>query len=281
MTTLDRPAGRALAAMRRVSLAGITALVAAMAAVSFAESYRGLYLWAAGHGVTGGWVWVWPTMLDGFILVGEFALIVALADAWPFRSRIAAWAVMVTGLAASVAGNIGHVAGHDWASRATAAVPPLAAAAVLAVGLGVLKRIAGQVPATVPATVPAMTPATPATRTATPATTPVGGHQDQPSAPGKQAPGQVPTPATPATERPPVAVAGLDLAALAALDSGAKRARLAAATLGTDSPATVAAALADAGHPMTAEAARSALRNRPKPDDKGTGRLALARTGTG
>jgi hypothetical protein len=41
----------------------------------------------------------------------------------------------------SVAGNVGHVTGHSLADRATAAVPPLAAAAALAVGLGVLKRV--------------------------------------------------------------------------------------------------------------------------------------------
>lgn len=39
-----------------------------------------------------------------------------------------------------VAGNVGHITGTDVASRITAAVPPLAAAAALTVGLGVLKR---------------------------------------------------------------------------------------------------------------------------------------------
>jgi sugar phosphate permease len=48
------------------------------------------------------------------------------------------------GLAVSVAGNVGHLAVADWASRATAAVPPLAAAAALAVGLAVLKRVTDQ-----------------------------------------------------------------------------------------------------------------------------------------
>jgi hypothetical protein len=49
--------------------------------------------------------------------------------------------VTLAGLAVSVAGNVGHVTGHSIADRATAAVPPLAAAAALAVGLGVLKRV--------------------------------------------------------------------------------------------------------------------------------------------
>lgn len=126
---------------RRAALAAIAVLVAAASAVSFAESYRGLWLWAHGHGLSGTWAVIWPLQIDVFIAVGELALFVALADRWPARSRTAAWAVTVAGLAVSVAGNVGHVAGHSPATWATAAVPPLAAAAALAVGLGVLKRV--------------------------------------------------------------------------------------------------------------------------------------------
>ena len=125
---------------RLAALAAIAALVAAASLVSFAESYRGLWLWAHEHGLRGLWAVAWPLQVDVFIAVGEAALFVALADRWPPRSRGAAWAVTLAGLACSVAGNVGHVAGHDLASRATGAVPPLAAAAALAVGLGVLKR---------------------------------------------------------------------------------------------------------------------------------------------
>jgi hypothetical protein len=82
-----------------------------------------------------------PLQVDVFIAVGELALFVALADRWAPRSRAAAWAVTLAGLAVSVAGNVGHVASHSLPSRVTAAVPPLAAASALAVGLGVLKRV--------------------------------------------------------------------------------------------------------------------------------------------
>jgi hypothetical protein len=129
-----------LRAPRRAALATIALLVAAASITSFAESYRGLYDWAHEHGLTGPWAIAWPLQVDVFIAVGEAALFVALADRWPVRSRAAAWAVTLAGLAVSVAGNVGHVAGHDLASRVTAAVPPLAAAAALSVGLGVLKR---------------------------------------------------------------------------------------------------------------------------------------------
>jgi hypothetical protein len=128
---------------RRAALVAIAVLVATASVVSFAESYRGLFDWAHEHGLTGPWAVIWPLQVDVFIAVGELALFVALADAWATRSRVAAWAVTLCGLAVSVAGNVGHVAGHSLTDRATAAVPPLAAAAALAVGLGVLKRVVG------------------------------------------------------------------------------------------------------------------------------------------
>jgi Protein of unknown function (DUF2637) len=126
---------------RSAALAAIAVLVAGASLVSFAESYRGLYLWAHGHGLGGLWAVAWPLQVDTLIAVGELALFVALADRWAARSRFAAWAVTVLALAVSVAGNVGHVAAGSLAARGTAAVPPLAAAAALAVGLGVLKRV--------------------------------------------------------------------------------------------------------------------------------------------
>lgn len=133
---------------RSVALVVIAVLVGAASLVSFAESYRGLYEWALHHGLSGRWAVIWPLQLDTFIGVGELALFVALADAWSRRSRTGAWVVTLLGLAASVAGNVGHVAGHSLADRVTAAVPPLAAAAALAVGLGVLKRVVAARPGT-------------------------------------------------------------------------------------------------------------------------------------
>jgi len=144
---------------RGVALALIAALVAVASLVSFAESYRGLFLWARRHGLAGRWAAIWPLQVDVFIAVGELALFIALADRWAPRSRTAAWSVTLIGLGVSVAGNVGHVAGHSLAVRATAAVPPLAAAAALAVGLGVLKRVVerhhhDEAPCTVPSPVP-------------------------------------------------------------------------------------------------------------------------------
>ena len=84
----DRITGLALP--RRVALAAIASLVAAASLVSFAESCRGLYMWAHGHGLSGPWAVAWPLQVDVFIAVGELALFVALADNWAPRSRFAA-----------------------------------------------------------------------------------------------------------------------------------------------------------------------------------------------
>jgi hypothetical protein len=130
-----------MTAMRKAALAAIAVLVAAATSASFAESYRALLDWASHHGVHGVWAAAWPLQVDVFVGVGELALIVGLVDRWKRRDRIAAWTVTLLGLAVSVAGTVGHVTAGGYTSRLTAAVPPLAAAAALAVGLGVLKRV--------------------------------------------------------------------------------------------------------------------------------------------
>ena len=138
---LRQPVSGILRAPRLAALVMISVLVGAASLVSFAESYRGLYDWASRHDLYGGWAAIWPLQVDVFIAVGELALFVGLVDGWRRRSRGGAWLVTLAGLAVSVAGNVGHVSNHMFWDRATAAVPPIAAAAALAVGLGVLKRV--------------------------------------------------------------------------------------------------------------------------------------------
>jgi hypothetical protein len=142
VTALPQDASTFLRIPRVAALWTVAALVLASAGVSFAESYRGLYLWSERHSLHGIWAAVWPLQVDVFIAVGEVSLFIALVDGWRFRSRLAAWVVTGVGLGVSVVGNIGHINSHAFTNRATAAVPPLAAAAALAVGLGVLKRVA-------------------------------------------------------------------------------------------------------------------------------------------
>jgi hypothetical protein len=119
---------------------GIAVIIAAASAVAFAQSYRGLVDWAAAHQVPAQWTWTWPLMVDSFLALGELRLFIAAVRGAPWRVRMWAWCVTVGGLAISVAGNVGHLAVADPASRATAAVPPLAAAVALGIGLGLVKH---------------------------------------------------------------------------------------------------------------------------------------------
>lgn len=130
-----------LRAFRAAALWGIAVLIITAAGSAFAESYRGLWLWAQHHGLAGFWAAAFPLQVDLFVAVGELVLFIAMTDRWKWRDRAGAWAVALLGLGASVAGNVGHVAAHDLQSRGTAAVPPLAAFAALWLGLGVLKRV--------------------------------------------------------------------------------------------------------------------------------------------
>jgi hypothetical protein len=75
---------------------------------------------------------------------GELALYVAYLDGWPARQRIWPWMTALTGLAVSIAGNVGHIQPEPGqpvilADRLTAASSPVAAFAGLTVGLLVLK----------------------------------------------------------------------------------------------------------------------------------------------
>jgi hypothetical protein len=126
---------------RTGALITIAALTAAAALASFAESYRGLLDWALAHSLPLGWAIVAPLMVDVFVAVGELSLFVLVLDGFSWQQRIPAWLISIVGLAASIAGNAGHVWTLSIATRVTAAVPPVAAAAALAVALGLLKRV--------------------------------------------------------------------------------------------------------------------------------------------
>jgi hypothetical protein len=129
---------------RRAALYAIGAIAIAASANALAHSYAGLYEWAAHHRLSGWQAKSWPAEIDVFLAVGELALYVAYLDCWPARQRFWPWATALTGLAVSVAGNIGHIQpmpGHPvlLADRLTAATSPLAAFAGLTVGLLVLR----------------------------------------------------------------------------------------------------------------------------------------------
>lgn len=127
----------------RVALGLMATIVLAATVASFTQSYRGLYWWAVRHGMTGFWAAAWPLQVDTFIIVGELLLFLVVAYGWGWQVRTAAWAATLLGLAVSVAGNVGHAATTDLATRATFAIPPLAAAAALFLGLITFKAATG------------------------------------------------------------------------------------------------------------------------------------------
>ena len=135
---------------RSVALGLIATLVLASTSASLAESYRGLVDWSSHHMVLGVWAYIWPLMVDTFVVVGELLLFVGLVDRWCRKNRVFAWVLVAGGLAVSIASNVGHVgANATLPDRLTAAVPPIAAWAALAGALGALKRIVGDLPALV------------------------------------------------------------------------------------------------------------------------------------
>jgi hypothetical protein len=129
---------------RKAALYAIGAIAILASANALAHSYAGLYDWAIHHRLSGWQAKSWPAEIDVFLAVGELALYVAYLDGWPTRQRIWPWTTALTGLAVSIAGNIGHIqAAPDHpvilADRLTAATSPVAAFAGLSVGLLVLK----------------------------------------------------------------------------------------------------------------------------------------------
>ena len=94
---------------RKAALYAIAVIAMLASANALAHSYAGLYGWAVHHRLTGWQAKSWPAEIDVFLAVGELALYVAYLDGWPARQRIWPWATALTGLAVSVAGNIGHI----------------------------------------------------------------------------------------------------------------------------------------------------------------------------
>jgi hypothetical protein len=128
----------------KAALYAIAAIAILASANALAHSYAGLYDWAVHHRLAGWQAMSWPAEIDVFLAVGELALYLAYLDAWPARQRIWPWVTALTGLAVSVAGNVGHIQATpgdpvSLADRLTAAASPLAAFAGLSVGLLVVK----------------------------------------------------------------------------------------------------------------------------------------------
>jgi hypothetical protein len=98
-----------------------TAGVVALAAGSFALSYDALHHLAVANQVPRPLAWIWPLIVDGFIIVASLAILHAVQ-----RGRTARhpWTLLVAFSTLSVAFNVFH-APPAAIARLVAAVPPL------------------------------------------------------------------------------------------------------------------------------------------------------------
>jgi hypothetical protein len=122
----------------RLPRAVILALTAAATIAAILESYVGLYEWALRHGL-GHWAQFWPLLIDTPIVAGELMLLVGFVAKWSWARKALPWALVIAGLAASVAGNFYHLRAADVPTRATSAAAPLVACVMLAATLMLLK----------------------------------------------------------------------------------------------------------------------------------------------
>jgi len=99
-----------------------TAGVAALAASGFTMSYGALHSLARDSGVPATLAWLWPLVVDGFIVVASLSVLHAVLEARPARYP---WCLLLLFSAVSVAGNVAHGAPTP-VGRLVAAVPPVA-----------------------------------------------------------------------------------------------------------------------------------------------------------
>ena len=147
---------RFLRAPRAAGLWLIGILIPVATLASFVVSYRGLFEWAIHHS----WPWylapALPLIVDLLIISGEIVLFVAAIDGnTPRHVRVWAWSVTIGFTALSIAGNVGHAATNDLATRVGWGLPPAGIAIALGFGLGELKRQADKYRDSVPAAIPA------------------------------------------------------------------------------------------------------------------------------
>ena len=130
----DSTVRRADTAVLRIT---IGATVAALALsfrnqIDFATQRGGYPVWGAIF---------WALIIDSPVIVGELRLYSATARKEAGRIKVWAWTLTLSGLLLSMAAGAAHVTTPGWlpVKVLAAAVPPLAAAASLGTGLGIVK----------------------------------------------------------------------------------------------------------------------------------------------
>jgi hypothetical protein len=104
-----------------------TLLVMALAVAAFTLSYSALRDLAAGNGIPVRLAWVWPLVVDGFLLVASLSV---LRNSLSGERALYQWSLVGLFTVASVAFNVVH-AGRDPLAIAVGATPPVALALAL------------------------------------------------------------------------------------------------------------------------------------------------------
>lgn len=134
---------------------GTTCGVIGLAVGGFAMSYDALHALALAQGVSASLAWLWPLVVDGFIVVASLSVVRAVADG---RRAVYPWLLVLAFSGISVAFNVVHAA-PTLVARLVAAIPP--AALVLSFELLMRQLRAALIPNadSQPIAVPAQAPA--------------------------------------------------------------------------------------------------------------------------
>ena len=110
-------------------------LVLALAVAAFVLSYDALRGLAADNGVKAKLAWIWPFVIDGFLIVASLSV---LRNGLLGERALYQWALVVLFTAASIAFNIAH-APENLLARVVGATPPIALALAFELLMGQLK----------------------------------------------------------------------------------------------------------------------------------------------
>ena len=101
---------------------GTTSGVLGLAVAGFAMSYDALHSLALTQGVPATLAWMWPLVVDGFIVIASLSVVRAVADS---RRAGYPWLLVLTFSTISVTFNVVHAA-PTVVARFVAAIPPTA-----------------------------------------------------------------------------------------------------------------------------------------------------------
>lgn len=112
------------------------ALVFSIALAGFSLSYNALFHYASDNGVTSILAWLWPLVIDGFMIVISLSILRASLYQEPTRYL---WFLAILATVVSIGFNIAH-APATIAGRAVATVAPVAMFAAFEVFIGQVRR---------------------------------------------------------------------------------------------------------------------------------------------